>query len=177
MTCIVGIVNNNKVYIGGDTLGSNGHSKIERYDVKVFKKDNFIFGCCGSYRMGNLIRYKMKMPKIEKDIDVMEYMVVDFIDELRKTMREGGFLKTENGVDEGGFFLVGYKDRLFKVECDFQVAEVLCGYDSTGSGEDFALGSLYSTQKLTPRKRIQIALEAASFHCVSVGGEFTIINT
>ena len=52
MTCIVGLKKDYKIYIGGDTLGSNLYSKTVRMDDKVFIKDDMIFGFTSSYRMG-----------------------------------------------------------------------------------------------------------------------------
>jgi hypothetical protein len=46
-----------------------------------------------------------------------------------------------------------------------------------GSGQQLALGSLYSTGLIkTPRKRVRMALEAASKFNMAVRGPFTIIE-
>ena len=52
MTCIVGLVENGKVYIGGDSAGVAGLDVRMRSDEKVFTKGNMIFGYTSSFRMG-----------------------------------------------------------------------------------------------------------------------------
>ena len=74
---------------------------------------------------------------------------------------------------------LGYKDKLYSVESDFQVGESLDNYAACGSGEDFALGSLATTEGLglSPEERIRVALQAASKFSVSVAPPYQIINT
>lgn len=175
MTCIVGIVDGPKVWIGGDSAGSDGYNMVNRADGKVFKTGDFIFGFTTSYRMGQILRYGFTPPahrRLEKD--AMAYMVTDFIDGVRATLKSAGFAKKENEVEKGGEFLVGYGGHLYKIESDYQVAECADGYDACGCGERFALGSLFSTEKMIARARIRIALESAAHHSSGVRGPFHI---
>lgn len=160
MTCIIGIVNDEKIYMGADSLGSAGCHCVTRKDVKVFKKNDFIFGYTSSYRMGQLIRFNFTPPKIHEEQDVFEYMVVEFIPELRTCLKNGGFTKINNNEETGGAFLVGFKKRLFMIDNDFQVGEAMANYDSVGCGYEIALGSLFSTTG-KPKNRILTALCAA----------------
>jgi hypothetical protein len=50
-------------------------------------------------------------------------------------------------------------------------------YDVIGSGSDFALGSLFSTTALEPKKRIIIALKSAEYLSMGVLSPFTILST
>ena len=72
-----------------------------------------------------------------------------------------------------GSFLVAHKDRLFRIDDDFQVAEALSGCDAVGCGADFALGALYAM----PEKNVLKALEAAEFLANGVRRPFIIIET
>jgi hypothetical protein len=92
---------------------------------------------------------------------------------------KGGFSRTNNGEKSGGFFLFAYKNKLYKIESDYQVGESVDGYDACGSGEYFALGSLHSTNGLIddPIKRIHMALKAAEYHAVGVAPPYYILNT
>jgi ATP-dependent protease HslVU (ClpYQ) peptidase subunit len=175
MTCIVGIRHEGEVFIGGDALGSTHYRKAVRSDGKIFRNGPFVMGFTSSYRMGQLLRYAFKPPVIGDDID--QYMVVDFVDAVRKCLREGGWQQTDDGQDVGGSFLVGYQDRLFAIHSDYQVASNDCGYDAVGSGEAFAMGSLFSTEGLDPKARIRTAIKAATFSSPSVGGPVTILKT
>ncbi len=163
MTCIVGFIDkkNKKVVMGADSAGSSGFDITLRKDEKVFKNGDFIIGCTSSFRMIQLLRFSFTPPKIY-DKDIYEYMCTDFINAVRKCFEAGGYLqKYKDGDEKGGVFLVGYKDRLFKIEGDFQVGESLQGYDSCGCGEFYALGSIFNTTKKNAKTVVLDALRCA----------------
>lgn len=183
MTCIVGLVHNGITYIGGDSLGSNGYSKTVRLDKKVFKlkdTENAILGYTSSFRMGQLLMYAKGLidSRDEPNID-HEYLVTKFIPNVIRLFEDGGYNRNNSGEKTGGHFLLGYKDKLYKIESDYQVGESINQYDACGSGEEFALGSLHSTQDLglKPEDRIHYALLAASEFSIGVQAPFYILNT
>lgn len=181
MTCIVGYLDKKTkiVTIGGDSAGVAGLNITIRKDEKVFKVDDFIIGCTSSFRMIQLLRFSFKPPEIKRK-NIYEYMCTDFINSVRDCFKEGGYLqKYSDGDEKGGTFLVGYKNRLFRIENDFQVAENLNGIDAVGCGSDFALGSLHilSKQNLTPKEKVLKSLEVASFFSAGVSSPFVINST
>lgn len=181
MTCIVGFVDKKqgKVFIGGDSAASAGNSIAIRKDVKVFENKGFVIGCTSSFRMIQLLRFSFVPPDIN-DKDIYEYMCTDFINAVRLCFKDGGYLqKYESGDEKGGTFLVAYKDRLFNIEDDFQVAENLNGIDSVGCGCDFALGCLYALlpEDMPTEKKVIKALEAAEFLGLGVSRPFILLST
>lgn len=174
MTCIVGLVAGGKVFIGGDSVGIDDWNRVSRVDRKVFRNDGFVMGFTTSYRMGQLLRYSLKPPAVKDGQDLMEYMVVDFVGALRTTLKEGGFAKKENEVEKGGVFLVGFRERLFRIEGDYQVGESADGYDACGWGAMVALGALHATPRAAPRHRLIAALKASEYHSRCVRGPFHI---
>lgn len=171
MTCIVGLIDkeNNVVNIAGDSAGVSGYSLSVRADEKVFKKGDFVFGFTTSFRMGQILRYNLQIPKYYPDIDIFEYMVKDVIQSIRNVFNSCGYMKVDSNVDSGGTFLVGFKGKLFTIYSDFQVAENIDNYAAVGCGADLALGSLYSTKDNKDIDyRISKALEAASYHSAGV---------
>ncbi len=175
MTCIVGLVDRGKVWIGADSAASDGHKIYARNDCKLFKNGPFLFSSCGSIRPRQLLAHKFCPPKRHPDTPLDQYMTTDFIDALRVCMSEGGVRKKKDEVESvEQYFLVGHKGRLFEVERDFQVAEPSLPFHATGSGEEFALGALYATRSWQPRKRLIAALEAAEAYCTTVRGPFHI---
>lgn len=176
MTCIVGVVRDGKVFIGGDSAGVDGRYGLTvRADKKVFRNGDFVMGFTSSFRMGQLLAFGFYPPKPRVGMDVMEYMVTDFIDAARSRMKYGGYAKIENSVEEGGTFLVGYAGRLFCVANDFQVGESSYGFDACGCGDLIALGSLYSTRSWADQEaRLKEALTAAESFSAGVRAPFVI---
>ncbi len=163
MTCIVGIIEKGVVHIGCDSLASGTMFKRVRKDGKVFDKGEFIIGACGSYRLMNIIEHCFTPPYFKEDtMCISKYMSTDFVDGLKKTFKERGFLRSsESTIDKGGNILVGFRGRLFEVMVDFQVAEMEDEYAVIGSGYPFAMGSLNSTKNKSVRDRLILALESA----------------
>lgn len=178
MTCIVGIVNDGEVIIGGDSIAVGwNYTKAERCDAKVFKRGEMIFGFTSSYRMGQLLRYKLEIPARKPDIDVYEYMVTEFIEAVRSCLKAGGYSTVENNTEQSGTFMVGYAGRLFTIEEDFQVAEHTCGYNACGCGAHIALGAMHASLGQSPKKILEAGLKAAEFHSAGVNGPFVYVET
>jgi ATP-dependent protease HslVU (ClpYQ) peptidase subunit len=179
MTCIVGLVHGQHVYIGGDSAGVGDWSLTHRKDKKVFRNGEFVFGFTSSFRMGQLLQYKLAPPLLSVDQDVMAYMATDFVDAVRSVLKDGGYAKVKDShSEEGGTFLVGCRDRLFAVHGDFQVSESLHGFAACGCGSDIALGSMHSTRSwVDPEARIVEALQAADTFSAGVAGPFHIEST
>jgi ATP-dependent protease HslVU (ClpYQ) peptidase subunit len=180
MTCIVGLIEEGKVYMGGDSAGVGNLRLAVRKDLKVFKLNEFIIGYTSSFRMGQLLRFKFIPPLFREDEkDLYEYMCTDFIDGVRRTFKTGGYAKKANEIESGGTFLVGIKGRLFEIEDDYQVAERITPYVAIGCGMDLALGCLYGLKNipaLSPYIKVETALLAAQEFSAGVRAPFTIIK-
>ena len=179
MTCIVGFIDKkkNKVVMGADSVGIAGLEVTLRKDKKVFKNGDFVIGGTSSFRMIQLLRFSFRPPEIH-DKEIYEYMCTDFINAVRKCFEEGGCLqKFSDGDEKGGVFLVAYKDRLFKIDNDFQVAEASQGFDACGCGEAYALGSIYSTSKTNAETIVIDALRCAENFSGGVRSPFVIYCT
>lgn len=177
MTCIVGLLDKKtkKVFMGADSAGVGDMDIAIRRDAKIFKNGDFLIGCTTSFRMIQLLRYSLSPPKVEKEI--YEYMCTDFINAVRECFKVGGFLmKDTDGQEKGGQFLVGYKNRLFKIGSDFQVAENMDGIDAVGCGYAYALGAL-SALNIPPKERILKALEASARFSAGVAKPFLVYDT
>jgi len=181
MTCIVGLMHDGIVYMGADSMASNGYTRAIRKDKKVFKLKSTkgaLAGFTTSFRMGQLLMYADNLIDDTVFVD-HEYLVTHFIPSIQKLFEEGGFSKNTSGELSAGDFLLAYNNKLYTIFSDYQVAEDIENYASCGSGEPFALGSLYSTEGsvLSPEERIHKALQAASAHCPTVSAPYYIMNT
>lgn len=178
MTCIAGLIEDGTVYMGGDSAGVAGYDLHIRADQKVFKNESYLMGFTSSFRMGQLLRFKLKPPSRFKTDgtkkELYEYMVTDFVDAVRQCLKDGGYAEKRNDVEQGGTFLVGCEGRLFVIESDYQVAEMIDSYAAVGCGDTIALGVLYATKGHPPEERIRVALEAAERYSAGVRGPFVV---
>jgi len=180
MTCIVGIEHMGSVWLGGDSAASEeGGTGIHRRTApKVFRSGEFVIGYTSSFRIGQLLQYSFAPPAIPSNVDLMRYLVVDFVDAFRSVLRDKGCLETDDGSESGGTILVGIHGCLFTIEDDFNVGRTPYGYLAVGCGEDPALGALHATKhSRNPRHRILEALRAATEFCSAVRPPYTVINT
>lgn len=173
MTCIAGVAEHGKVYIGGDSAGVAGYALDIRADSKVFRNGDYVMGFTSSFRMGQLLNHSFKPPKAP--ITRLErFMVRDFVPAVMECLDTGGWLSTENGRREGGTFLVGVRGSLFGIWGDFQVGSSRDGYLAIGCGEEYAIGSLHTSKGRPARARVKAALEAAAHHSGGVSSPFVI---
>lgn len=180
MTAIAGLRHGGRVYIGGDSAGSNGWTLSVRKDAKVFASGPYVLGFTTSYRMGQILRWSFDPPAPpSRPRDLERFMCSTWINAVREALGAGGWLKKESEREAGGVFLVGVSGRLFRIDDDYQVGESAGTYDAVGSGEMVALGALAATANLdmVPSRRIRVALAAAELHTASVRGPFKVVVT
>jgi len=188
MTCIAGIVcKNGDILMAADSAATTdcGDQKILK-DRKIFINGPMCIGMVESIRMGQLLRYSLKIPDFPKGMSVSTFMSTLFINEVRRCFKEGGFGnsdpddKAHTEGETGGFFLVGFEGRLFVIQNDYAVCESSTSYAAMGSGEPFALGSLHSTEKfadkISEKKRLTLALDAAATFSAYVAPPYRFIR-
>lgn len=187
MTCIVALSVGNKVLLGGDSAASDEKTGLVLHttDAKVFKVGQYGIGFVDSFRMGQILQYNWTPPiykptKGYKNLD--KFMRTKFVESVKEAYQEHGYGRfgqnTEDG-DEGGIIIIAVQNtgRIFTMDVDYHVSEIDVEYLAEGSGQQVALGSLFSTGAVkTPRKRVRMALEAAAKFIMSVRGPFTIIE-
>jgi ATP-dependent protease HslVU (ClpYQ) peptidase subunit len=176
MTAVVGLIEGGKVYIGADSAGVSGLNLTVRADAKVFRRKRYLFGFTTSFRMGQLIRYSLVLPKPTGNLDA--FMSTTFVDALRDCLKSGGWAAKDNDREEGGTFLVGVRGRLYAVYGDYQVGKAADGFAAVGCGDQVALGALFATADagLSPRRRVLGALAAAERFSAGVRGPFACLK-
>lgn len=175
LTCIVGLVDKGNVYIGGDSAAVGGYSISVRKDKKVFHNGPFIMGFTCSFRMGQLLQYKLVVEEQTSSYSDLEFMSTVFIDTVRACFSDNGFKFDSGFENSGGAFIVGYRSNLYIIDVDYQVGLVDTPYYSVGCGSDIALGAMY-VSKGAPESRIKQALEAASKFSAGVSPPFHIVK-
>lgn len=177
MTCIVGLVDGQRVLLGGDSAGVSGLDLTVRADQKVFRNGPMLFGFTSSFRMGQLLRYALSVPDHDPRVSVEQYMATTFVNAVRDCLKAGGYARQTNGEESAGQFLVGYQGRLFCVESDYQVGEPVDRFAAIGCGCQIAHGALYATEGQMAGERVRVALEAAERFSAGVRRPFTVLTT
>lgn len=177
MTCVVALRHEKTIYMGCDSAGVGGYSRQNRMDPKIYRVGEMLIGFTTSFRMGQLLGYSLTLPRHHADVPPENYMATSFITAVRDCLKAGGWAEKEKEQERGGTFLVAYKGRIFEVEGDYQVGERAEPFSAVGCGVDLALGSLYTSERMTvngPRARIEMALEAAAAFSAGVYPPFRI---
>jgi len=179
MTCIVGLVHEGDVYIGGDSAGVNNLLDMYvRADEKVFSKGNMVFGFCGSFRMGQLLRYSFSPPDQTIGEGDFAYLCGTWMSALIECLKNNGCATIkDNEICVGGDFLLGFNSSLYLIQGDFQVAMRVEPYNACGSASDYAMGVmsvLVDVEDISPEGKITMALETAERFSAGVKGPFVI---
>lgn len=171
-TCIVGIAHKGAVFMGCDSMASTDYHKARMLAPKIFRVGDMLIGVCGSLRVRDVVETVTLPPRAESDTNDRDYLVRYYVSALRAAMKDAGVLATEDGVDDfNGSMLIAYRGKLYHLHSDFALLEH--NEWATGSGGEYALGSLFSTSG-EPQKRIKTALQAACEFSPSCGPPFVI---
>lgn len=177
MTAIAGVAQGGKVWIGADSAGVADWALTIQRAPKVFLRGPYIIGYSSSFRMGQILEHSFEPPAPPRRRgQLARFMVVNFVDALRAAFKTAGWGTNKDGREWGGFFLVGARGRLFRIEDDFQVSEAADCFDAVGCGSELARGALYATRGQAPRKRVDLALRAAERCNAGVRGPFHVLE-
>lgn len=171
MTCIVGLVRDGRVYMGGDSAAVDESHRMQVTEPKVFRHGPMIIGDAGAFRAGQVLRYCLKAGELNGwgHGDPLAWLVEVFIPPLRQVLEDHGVEK-----DQRCDMLVGLRGRLFQIDEEFQVLESAESFAAIGSGRDYALGALCALGDWhDPEFNVKRALEVSEQWCSSVKGPWT----
>lgn len=174
MTCIIGLEYKGKVYMGADSASSNSYSINISGNPKLFRLGPFLIGFTSSWRMGQLIQHQLGDVAIQTTEDDLTYLVRCFIEPVRACLKDHGYAMVKENQETGGYFLVAFNERIYKVQDDFSVLYDVKGLQCAGSGEYYAEAAMLALTALPPKKRIREALRIAAVLSPSVCAPFHI---
>lgn len=157
MTCIIGLVEDGTVYMGGDSRLNFGGSIETHPRGKLLRKGELLIGTCGLSITRNLVEHVMVVPERPDDISDETYIVAHVIAVLHDLMHTHSLDFSESGA------IIGYRQQVYRVSSDYSVTTNMHGVYCIGSGESLALGAMTALKDiLPPTARILRALEIAS---------------
>lgn len=162
MTCVIGLEHGGRCYVGCDSRTSNGAVAEESPRPKVVRRRGWLFGLAGSWALLPVLR-ALDVPPPTGDHGEGDAVVAA----IRAQWR---------GPSDGVAAIAAGAGRVWVVQgCDWSALRSR-EYAAIGEGEPFALGALRVTRGQPPRERVRAALEAARFHCPSVGGRLRVFE-
>lgn len=180
MTCIAGLAFGGKVFLGGDNGTYAGHEVFAQLEPKVFRNGDFIFGCAGHGRLGDVMEHVFEPPVHDRHMTTEKYLRTMFVSTLRSQLSDAGFLRTVDGIQgfpELGSTLFGYGGNLYWLDADLQIGCASDGIAGCGTGGLAARAALMGlSEDIPPDRRLFRALEIAERVITCVRGPFTIIS-
>ena len=70
MTCIIGLAENDRVYIGADSASAEGWTVRATGLSKVFRAGEFVIGYTDSFRMGQILEYHLEVREREPKVSL-----------------------------------------------------------------------------------------------------------
>ena len=148
-------------------MTSAGHLKFEKNEKKVsILNGGLLVGICGSVRFGNIFLHHCQISPYRKFYDEkgseMNYLITHVAETIRKKSVDLGADRiSENKQRSGSGIIFGLHGKIFALWPDYSITEH-GPYYADGSGTEIALGSLYSTTKQKPKKRLKTAISGAA---------------
>ena len=189
MTAIAAYARSGVVTMGGDSAAvADSHYLHLTAAPKVFEIGPLLIGYTSSFRMGHALQHRLAItdddalliPASDKPEALDSWMATTFTDKVRGIMRDAGYMKTENGREYGGQFIVGVKGHIYSFDDDYHALRIAEGYAACGSGITACMGAMFACQNTAPNMRpariVELALEAAQSCVTSVRGPFHIIE-
>lgn len=161
MTVLVGLVKNGITYIGADRGAYAEDVLVTTAAPKMFIKDGFLVAHAGTgFGIGTLAEHA-SFPPIGQDPRIA--LRTTFVKSMKSLMEE-----YSNDSGDHSTFLIGSQGQLFEVYTeDWGIISV--HQTAVGSGANFSLGSLYSTESIysSIHTRIELAVKAACYYSPS----------
>ena len=186
MTTIAAIQGDGWVVMGADSQGTyNDYRNVYMKDHKIVDNNGILIAGCGIGRGMNLLQRGWKAPRPSRTLNpdqLDSWVIKTFLPKMRQLFSVGGYDMKDDG-DYAQFenvFLVAVQGILYIIDEDYSLDRDSRNYFATGSGGDFAQGSLYSAgSKIfndidAAKKAMTTAVNAAKEFDTNSGGETRI---
>ncbi len=188
MTLIIGIdkVINGKHYkiMVGDFMVSDGFTKSLKTTPKVFRRDKFVFGCAGSFRVNQLLKYS-DFPEESNSWIKNEKIYNSFIPWIREISKDRGASFVENNKETNvGIFLFYNGKHIYRIQHNYSALREKAGVYAIGSGSYHASAILEFYLSLVKNKKVEFDLKylvtnifrVVSEEVVTVSKEFSMLD-
>lgn len=178
MTCIAAIKTADKIIVGADRCITMDETYCDILDYpKIIKfSDHTIMGVAGRIHELNIIRDCFEMPDKLESLSVPGFVHKTVIPEIQELFTNYKIFGHDNEHHCDATILLATYGQLFRITYDYSVSRHSCDFMAVGTGRNCALGSLYSTPDLDPKRRIELALQSAERFCPEVKRPFDFLE-
>ena len=176
VTCIIGLEHEGKVYVGGDSATGNGWGLRVATTPKVFRLGELLVGFTDTWRFGQLLQYSLVVPQRDGEDSDERYLIATLIPAIRSTMKDHGYVTTEDSRESAGGAIIGYRGRVYELSPNFGLTTFADKVAAVGVGWMFAEGAMLALEQLAPKERILKALEIVGRCSDGVLPPFTVME-
>lgn len=169
MTCIAAIRTTNSILMGGDSAATHAEPSISIVaNGKVCVNGDYLFGVTGHPGLLERLQYWSNPPTETDDTSWDEFMI--------RIFRPMVFSIIASEIPKGSTVLIGTRGGgIYTLHPDKLLSQSHEPFMAIGSGEKWALGSLYSTSG-NPQRRLLKAVKAAAYFSPFVRSPFVIVG-
>lgn len=180
MTCTLAITaKDGKTIMACDSFSGNANVGGASSTSKVFYVGppgrKLLIGMAGSWRAANILRHYLILPEIPTAFgELNNYMNTTFVDAVRKTMKEHGFLKNENGVESiDTSMLIAIDDQIYSMSDDFAITQNQYSFDAIGANWPLTMGALLIAT--VAAARCKLPAKKIAWYALHAASEFTVL--
>jgi 20S proteasome alpha/beta subunit len=176
MTVLAAIQGDSECWIATDSRRTSYWHNIKDDCVKVCERDGFIFAGTGMAKGIQAIENFWEAPIRKYEQDSVDYVLKTIGNSIFDCLKSNNCTTTkDNRTLTESVFIFCYDGSLYEFgNCG--LVQVIRDYAAHGSGMEFALGSLFTTQHydIDTKERLEMAINSASYHSAFCGGDIKI---
>jgi hypothetical protein len=177
MSIVVGLVEDDVMYMGSDSAISNDARQLRAKNIKLFKTFDLLIGGAGMLKTFQILRWNLVVPAHTKGYTGEEYINLQLIPAIYECIQKNPVPEQSDGEAVTGCnIMVGYQGRFYQIDSYLSCVSADDDFAAIGSGESFALGSLESTFGMEPFERLGLAMSIAAKYDLYVSDPFTYIS-
>lgn len=179
MTALIGYADGKTTWIGGDSAAQNGgwaRFSIRERKVWQSQDEDMVIGCCGRWRVTQLLQHGLVLPVPNPSATPLDYLVLQVIPAIQQLLKaHDETMKTEQS---GTGILIGYRGVVYALDSAFCINAIEPQVVSDGAGGDVAKGAFqaFLDSGLDPEPAMLKALEIAGKFDLTVDAPYYVVK-
>lgn len=169
MTAIVGYADGITAWIGGDSAAQNGGwTRFAIRERKVWRQQDvdMVIGCCGRWRVSQLLQTFLILPEQKGDESPIQYLVAQFVPAVQQVLRDHNELIKND--ESGTGIIIAYKGVVYAMDSAFCVNAIEPQVVADGAGGDVAKGAFQAFLDTG------MDIESAILKALAIAGDFDL---